>query len=91
MEDIVALTLYRDFVSQGHSALTYDSSKGGADFILTIAEKNIIPIEVGTGEKLGTQVRNTMKKVRAAKYGVVICQNPLELLEDANVVKVQLD
>lgn len=91
MEDIVALTLYRDFVSQGHSALTYDSSKGGADFILTIAEKNIIPIEVGTGEKLGTQVRNTMKKVRAAKYGIVICNNSLELLEDANVVKVPLD
>lgn len=91
MEDIVALTLYRTFVSQGHSALTYDSSKGGADFILTIAEKSIIPIEVGTGAKLGTQVRSTMKKVGATKYGVVICNNSLELLEDANVVKIPLD
>ncbi|PIQ68794.1 MAG: hypothetical protein COV91_02210, partial [Candidatus Taylorbacteria bacterium CG11_big_fil_rev_8_21_14_0_20_46_11] len=66
-------------------------SKAGADFILTIASKNIIPIEVGVGEKLGTQVRSTMKKVRSAKYGIVICKNSLTLLEDANVVKVPLD
>lgn len=91
MEDIVALTLYRTFVAQGHGALTYDSSKGGADFILTIAEKSIVPIEVGMGTKLGTQVRSTMKKIGATKYGVVICNNSLELLEDANVVKVPLD
>ncbi len=91
MEDIVAMTLYREFVANSRGALNYDSAKAGADFILTIADKNIIPIEVGMGEKLGTQVRNTMKKVRSAKYGVVICKNSLSLLEDANVVKVPLD
>jgi len=71
--------------------LNYDSSKAGADFILTIAGKNIIPIEVSVGEKLGTQVRSTMKKVGSAKYGIVICKNELTLLENANVVKVPLD
>lgn len=91
MEDIVAMTLYREFVANSRGALNYDSSKAGADFILTIANKNIIPIEVGMGEKLGTQVRNTMKKVGSAKYGVVICRNTLTLLEDANVIKVPLD
>ena len=91
MEDIVAMTLYREFVANSRGALNYDSSKAGADFILTIAGKNIIPIEVGVGEKLGTQVRSTMKKVGSAKYGIVICKNSLTLLEDANVVKVPLD
>jgi hypothetical protein len=91
MEDIVAMTLHREFVANSRGALNYDSSKAGADFILTIAGKNIIPIEVGMGEKLGTQVRSTMKKVGSAKYGVVICRNSLTLLEDANVVKVPLD
>ena len=91
MEDIVAMTLYREFVASSRGALQYDSSKGAADFILTIAEKNIIPIEVGMGEKLGTQVKKTMKKVGSAKYGLVICRNSLALLEDANVVKVPLD
>jgi len=43
------------------------------------------------GEKLGTQVRSTMKKVGSAKYGVVVCRNSLTLLEDANVIKVPLD
>ncbi len=91
MEDIVAMTLYQEFVASSRGALNHDSSKGGADFILTIAEKNIIPIEVGTGEKLGTQVRNTMKKVRSAKYGIVVCSNELTLLEDSNIVEVPLD
>src|SRR3989344_4821951 len=91
MEDIVAMTLYREFVANSRGALNYDSAKAGADFILTIGGKNIIPIEVGIGEKLGTQVRKTMKKVRSVKYGVVICNNSLALLEDANVVKVPLD
>ena len=91
MEDIVAMTLYREFVVRNGGALNHDGSEGGADFILTVAEKNIIPIEVGMGEKLGTQVRNTMKKIGSAKYGIVVCRNPLTLLEDANVVKVPLD
>lgn len=91
MEDIVAMTLYREYVANNRGALNYDSSKAGADFILTIGGKNIIPIEVGMGEKLGTQVRSTMKKVGSAKYGIVICRNSLTLLEDANVIKVPLD
>lgn len=91
MEDIVAMTLYREFVASSRGSLNYDSVKSGADFILTIAEKNIIPVEVGMGEKTGMQVRNTMKKIGSAKYGVVICRNALALLEDANVVKVPLD
>ncbi len=91
MEDIVAMTLYREFVSASRGALNYDSAAAGADFILTVANKNVIPIEVGVGEKLGTQVRSTMKKVGSAKYGVVICRNLLALLEDANVIKVPLD
>ncbi|MBI4117602.1 MAG: ATP-binding protein [Parcubacteria group bacterium] len=91
MEDIVAMTLYREYVANSRGALNYDSSKAGADFILTVAGKSIIPIEVGVGEKLGTQVRKSMKKVGSAKYGVVICKNSLTLLDDANVVKVPLD
>ncbi len=91
MEDIVAMILYREFVASSRGALNYDSSRAGADFILTIAGKNIIPIEVGIGEKLGTQVRSTMKKVGSAKYGIVICRDSLTLLEDANIVKVPLD
>ena len=91
MEDIVAMTLYRELVASSRGSLNYDSSKAGADFIVTVAQKNIIPIEVGTGDKTGTQVRNTMKKIGSAKYGIVICNSHLSLLEDSNIVKVPLD
>ncbi len=91
LEDIVAMVLYKEFVANSRGALNYEVSSGGADFVLTIAEKNILPIEVGIGEKLGTQVRNTMKKVKSAKYGLVISQSPLVLLEDSNILKIPLD
>jgi len=91
MEDIVAMVLYKEFIANSRGSLNYEVSNGGADFVLTIAEKNIIPIEVGIGEKLGTQVRGTMKKVKSAKYGLVISQGPLALLEDSNILKIPLD
>ncbi|MCG2690300.1 ATP-binding protein [Candidatus Parcubacteria bacterium] len=91
MEDIVAMTLYREFVANNRGSLNCDSAKAGVDFILTIAEKNIIPIEVGLGDKLGTQAKKTMERIGSAKYGVVICRNVLTLLEDANIIKVPLD
>jgi len=43
------------------------------------------------GDKLGTQVKKTMEKIGAAKYGVVICRSSLTLLEEANIIKVPLD
>lgn len=91
MEDVVAMTLYREFVANSGGALNYDSSKAGADFILTTEDKSVIPIEVGIGEKTGTQVQNTMDKVGSAKYGIVFCRNSLTLLKDTNIVKVPLD
>jgi predicted AAA+ superfamily ATPase len=90
MEDIVGMTMFRDFTASGQGILNYDSSKAGADFILTVAGKNIIPIEVGMGEKDIAQVKNTMKKVRSSKYGVVIHGGSLSLSGD-EIVKVPLD
>lgn len=91
MEDIVVMTLYREFVTHNYGSLNYDNAKSGADLIVTIAEKNIIPIEVGVGDKTGAQIRNTMKKIGSAKYGIVICNNPLTLLKENNIIKVPLD
>ncbi|MFA4931061.1 MAG: ATP-binding protein [Patescibacteria group bacterium] len=91
MEDVVALTLYREFVNGGNGSLNYDSRKKSADFILTNFRQNIIPIEIGLGMKEAGQVRNSMKKISASKYGVVICNSELQLLEEDNIVRVPLD
>ena len=90
-EDIAALTLIRELVSTHRAMLTYDNTAGGADFILTVAEKNVIPIEVGIGEKEAHQVRKTMKKIKSATYGIVISKNPLTLIEKENIIKVPID
>jgi len=93
MEDIVAMTLYKEFIAYSNiqNSLNYDNAEGGADFILTLANKNVIPIELGIGEKKWVQVKKTMNKVKASKYGMVIHNGPLALVEEENIVKVPLE
>lgn len=71
MEDVVGTYLYRDFISPAIASISYDPSKGGADFILDIENKERIIIEVGMNKKDGKQILETSKKVKA-KYGIVI-------------------
>ncbi|PIY80964.1 MAG: hypothetical protein COY80_00130 [Candidatus Pacebacteria bacterium CG_4_10_14_0_8_um_filter_42_14] len=86
MEDVVALTLYRNFSDKNTSPIFYDSSKGGADFLLSLSNQKI-PIEVGYGKKLTNQAEATLKKL-GGKYGLVVCDS--ELILKNNVVKVPL-
>ena len=90
LEDIAGLHLYREFVSTGAGAITYDTAEGGADFVLQIANKKQIAIEVGMGDKELSQVRKTMEKVRCA-YGIVICTSDAVVIsKEDNIVKIPL-
>jgi len=88
LEDIVALTLYREFVQKLSSPVFYDSSKGGADFILSFKEKKIV-LEIGYGKKDIDQAQSTVKKIKG-DYGLVIC-NSSQIVKVKNVVKVPLE
>jgi len=82
LEDIAAFYLYRHSITKKVSAISHDSEKGGADFIITSRSDNSkIAIEVGYGEKGERQAKQTMKKVKA-KYGLIISDNPLSISED---------
>ncbi len=87
-EDLIAMYIARIFEKTGTGGLTYDSAQWGADFILTLWNSKII-IEVGSGSKWYKQVIQTMKKIDA-KYGIVISDDPLELNEKENIVKIPL-
>ncbi|NJE62077.1 ATP-binding protein [Thermococcus sp. 21S7] len=69
LEDAVALYLYL-MAGRNLGLVTYDASKGGADFILSTPREKVV-IEVGWGEKDDRQVRRTMRKVKADR-GVVV-------------------
>lgn len=86
LEDIVALSLYREFSQKLASPTFYDSGRGGADFILSFPEKKIA-IEVGYGSKGVEQARMTLQKIRGS-YGLVFCSS--DLAKDENTVKVPL-
>jgi len=87
LEDIVALTLYREFGAKLSSPIFYDSAKGGADFVLSSAGKKIA-IEVGHGNKDTRQVQATLQKIKG-DYGLVISNS--QLAQEDNIVKVPLE
>lgn len=96
LEDYFTLIFTKDFrkkISEYRGVeLMYDSSSGGADFILRDGKKKII-IEVGYGDKTEglKQIKTTGKTIGGFDYGIVISaqDNDLEILEE-NIVKMPL-
>ncbi len=90
LEDVAGLHFYREFISNGVGRVTYDSAQSGADFILQIANKKQIAIEIGMGEKQFRQVKTTMDKVKC-DYGLVFCtSDSLDISKEDGIVKVPL-
>ncbi|HRY36276.1 MAG TPA: ATP-binding protein [Candidatus Magasanikbacteria bacterium] len=90
LEDSVGTHLYREFILKNDGALRYDSSQNGADFILQIANKKQIIIEVGLGKKDRKQILNSMERIDS-DYGIVFSSNPLVIDQDKKIVNVPLD
>jgi len=88
-EDIVGMYLTRILPKFGDFSLSYDSSKGGADFIVTMGDQKIV-IEVGAGKKGYKQIILTSEKIKP-KYSIIISNNELEYSEEYNTVKVPLN
>lgn len=90
LEDTVGLYLNRMFNGKIDTSVTYDSSSGGADFIVRQG-KEMIVLEVGYGEKPFKQVIETMaKKSVNARYGMVVSERELEYNEERNTISVPL-
>lgn len=92
LEDLVGMYLYRLFDNDKKPgfSLTYDSAKGGADFIVGVGEKKIV-IEVGINKTEYKQVAQTTKKINAV-YSIIISEkaDELEYNEQENAVKIPL-
>lgn len=90
LEDLVGMYLYRLCDKKPSFSLTYDSAKGGADFILSNGE-NEIALEVGVNKKEYKQVAQTAKKVKAI-YSIVVSEEAevLEYNAEANALKIPL-
>lgn len=91
LEDAVGLYLNRILGLRFGSALTYDITPNGADFIVTLntVKNKRIPIEVGFGNKTFAQVKQTMVKINGS-YGLSVSASRLALNEEKNVVSIPL-
>lgn len=91
LEDLVGMYLYRLCDKKPIFSLTYDSAKGGADFIISAGEKKIV-IEVGVNKKEYRQVIQTTEKVKAV-YGIIISEqtSALEYNKEVNALKIPLN
>ena len=91
LEDYFALIFQKDIKANqifGAPRLSYDIAEGGADFVLTLKDRNNIVIEVGFNKEEIKQVEFTMKKVKS-RYGLVFGSKELELINNS-IVKVPL-
>lgn len=91
LEDAVGLYLSRILGLRFGSALTYDITPNGADFIITLktVKNKRIPIEVGFGDKTFAQVKQTMVKIKGS-YGLSVSASRLALNQDKDIVSVPL-
>ncbi|MCX6736558.1 MAG: AAA family ATPase [Candidatus Parcubacteria bacterium] len=90
LEDLVGMYLYHLCDKKLFYSLTYDSAKGGADFIFSGGEKRIV-IEVGVNKKEYRQVIQTAEKVKAV-YSIIISDQTeeLEYSKENNALKIPL-
>ena len=88
-EDTVGLIIRRIFSEKPQTSITYDSAKGGADFIIRCGKKTFV-IEVGYGTKGSRQVAETMKRVKNTTYGIVISKKDLSVDEQKNIIYIPI-
>lgn len=88
LEDFTGMYLNRALHKRPRYSLTYDSMKGGADFVVNYNNEKIV-IEVGAGKKDFKQIIQTSEKVKA-KYSLIISESELELNEELNAVKIPI-
>lgn len=89
LEDYYALIYKKNLKDKLSVNLAYDIAEGGADFVLTMKDRNEIVIEVGFNKEDINQVINTQKKVNG-KYGIVFGSKNLELINNT-IVKIPLE
>ncbi len=89
LEDYLALIFSKDFRKKaknyGGIEVMYDSSSGGADFVLRLGKDKKIIVEVGFGKKNDgiKQIKSTGKIIGGYDYGIVLShQGNMELLSD---------
>jgi len=90
LEDLVGMYLYRLCDKKPSFSLTYDSAKGGADFILNNGENKIV-FEVGVNKKEYKQVAQTAEKVKAT-YSILVSEeaDALQYNPEVNALKIPL-
>src|SRR3990172_7276536 len=86
LEDIVSLSLYREFSQKLASPIFYDSAKGGADFILAFPYKRI-PIYILYGKKEIDQVASTLSKIKG-HYGLIVSNS--DLVKEGDIIRIPL-
>jgi len=90
LEDLVGMYLYHLFDKNPIFSLTYDSAKGGADFIVGVGKKKVV-IEVGVNKTEYKQIAKTAEKIKPV-YSIIISEKcgELEYNEKENAVKIPL-
>lgn len=93
LEDVVGMYFKRMFIDGENKAVVeYDTSKGGADFIVSLTgeKKDSIVIEVGVKKMTSRQAAQTLEEVDG-RYGLIITDRSLNIDSVNNSIYVPLE
>src|SRR3989339_415847 len=88
LEDESAHIFYRELLKNNQAQMFYDSSQGGADFVLKFIDGRKIIIEIGKNKESVNQVIFSSKKIKP-DYGIVVGSEKLDLI-DRFIVKIPI-
>ena len=89
-ENMVASSLYKLKLSTGQDfGIFYDSNKRGVDFLISTLFGDVIPIEVGLGNKDNKQIKLAMKYY-GSDYGIIVSDSFEKITKEDNIIKLPL-
>ncbi len=90
VENLVASTLFKvKNKFRNDFGIFYDPENEGVDFLINTLSGDVIPVEVGIGQKNKRQISGAIKKYKS-DYGFVISSTKSEITKDGNVIFIPL-
>ncbi|MGJ7029178.1 MULTISPECIES: hypothetical protein [Methanothermobacter] len=88
-ENLVASSFFKMKERGILNGILYPADPGSVDFLLSRADGEIIPVEVGVGRKSKGQLKKAIKRYKS-NYGILVSKRSQIIEKEGNVIQIPL-
>lgn len=88
-ENLVASSFFKMKERGILNGILYPADPGSVDFLLSRADGEIIPVEVGVGRKSKGQLKKAIKRYKS-NYGILVSNRSQIIEKEGNVIQIPL-